>query len=74
MAIKKSNAQKRLSFGSKDLDEMVGGGLIRGTASLISGAPGVGKTTLGLQFLIAGIKENQARFVGFFRRVPSLTH
>ena len=38
--------RKRLSFGSADLDQMVGGGLLSGTAALISGAPGVGKTTL----------------------------
>ena len=71
MAIMNSNAQKRLSFGSKDLDEMVGGGLIRGTASLVSGAPGVGKTTLGLQFLIAGIKENQPALLVSFEEFPA---
>ena len=51
--------RKRLSFGAADIDQMLGGGLFNGTATLISGAPGVGKTTLGLQFLIAGIKAGQ---------------
>ena len=61
----------RLSFGSKELDKMVGGGLLRGTATLISGAPGVGKTTLGLQFLIAGIKAGQPGLLVSFEEFPA---
>ena len=71
MAIMNNKAQDRLSFGSKALDEMIGGGLIRGTASLVSGAPGVGKTTLGLQFLIAGIKEDQPALLVSFEEFPA---
>jgi circadian clock protein KaiC len=61
----------RLSFGSPELDKMVGGGLLRGTATLVSGAPGVGKTTLGLQFLIAGIKAGQPGLLVSFEEFPS---
>ncbi|MBD0416987.1 circadian clock protein KaiC [Oryzicola mucosus] len=43
----------RLSMGVTQLDEMLGGGLFRGTSTLISGAPGTAKTTLGLAFLNA---------------------
>lgn len=63
--------KKRLSFGSADLDQMVGGGLLSGSASLISGAPGVGKTTLGLQFLIAGIKAGQPGLMVSFEEFPA---
>jgi circadian clock protein KaiC len=63
--------RERLSFGSPDLDKMVGGGLLRGTASLISGAPGVGKTTLGLQFLTAGIQAGQPGLLVSFEEFPS---
>ena len=63
--------RKRLSFGSADLDQMVGGGLLAGSASLISGAPGVGKTTLGLQFLIAGIKAGQPGLMVSFEEFPA---
>jgi circadian clock protein KaiC len=63
--------RKRLSFGSADLDQMVGGGLLSGTAALISGAPGVGKTTLGLQFLTAGIKAGQAGLMVTFEEFPA---
>ena len=63
--------RKRLSFGAADLDQMVGGGLLAGSASLISGAPGVGKTTLGLQFLIAGIKAGQPGLMVSFEEFPA---
>ncbi len=40
-----------LSSGVPELDELLGGGLERGTVTLITGPSGVGKTTLGLQFM-----------------------
>ncbi|MGA7617502.1 MAG: ATPase domain-containing protein [Thermoanaerobaculia bacterium] len=43
-----------ISTGTPGLDEILGGGLPRNRAYLIQGEPGVGKTTLGLQFLLAG--------------------
>ena len=63
--------RKRLSLGSTDLDEMLGGGLLSGSASLVSGAPGVGKTTLGLQFLLAGIKAGQPGLLVSFEEFPA---
>lgn len=63
--------RKRLSFGSTDLDQLVGGGLLSGSASLISGAPGVGKTTLGFQFLIAGINAGQPGLMVSFEEFPA---
>lgn len=63
--------RERLSLGSPNLDEMVGGGLLRGTATLVSGAPGVGKTTLGLQFLISGIQAGQPGLLVSFEEFPS---
>ena len=63
--------RERLSFGSAELDVMVGGGLFRGTTALISGAPGVGKTTLGLQFLMAGINAGQPGLMVSFEEFPA---
>lgn len=40
-----------LSSGLPELDELLHGGIERGTVSIISGPSGVGKTTLCLQFL-----------------------
>ena len=50
---------------------MMGGGLIEGTAALISGAPGVGKTTLGLQFLAAGINAGETGLLVSFEEFPA---
>jgi circadian clock protein KaiC len=40
-----------ISSGVPELDELLGGGIERGTVTIISGPTGVGKTTLGLQFM-----------------------
>lgn len=49
--------EKRTPFGIKGLDDMIQGGLLPGSASLIEGAPGTGKTTMGVQFIYNGIVE-----------------
>lgn len=63
--------RERVSFGSEALDQMVGGGLLPGSACLVTGAPGVGKTTLGLQFLIAGTRLNQPALMVSFEEFPA---
>jgi len=40
-----------VSSGIAELDEMMGGGIERGTITMVSGPSGVGKTTLGTQFM-----------------------
>ncbi len=46
--------QPRVSTGVEGLDEILGGGFPRGLFYVVEGDPGAGKTTLGLQFLLAG--------------------
>lgn len=46
---------ERVKTGISGLDEMLGGGFVRETANLVEGAPGTGKTTLGMQFIYNGI-------------------
>jgi len=46
--------QARLSVGVEGLDDILAGGLPSGHLYLIDGVPGSGKTTLALQFLMAG--------------------
>ncbi|HZQ10313.1 MAG TPA: ATPase domain-containing protein [Anaerolineae bacterium] len=48
-------AVQLLSSGIPQLDELLGGGLESGTTTIISGPSGVGKTTLGVAFLIAAV-------------------
>jgi circadian clock protein KaiC len=51
--------QKRASTGVAGLDHILGGGLPANHLYLIEGTPGSGKTTLGLQFLMRGVREGQ---------------
>lgn len=49
----------RLSTGISELDQVLGGGMVEGSAILIGGDPGIGKSTLLLQAL-AQLKEPEA--------------
>lgn len=46
---------QRVKTGIVELDEMLHGGFLPQTANLVEGAPGTGKTTLGMQFIYNGI-------------------
>jgi circadian clock protein KaiC len=48
-----------LSSGLPMLDDLLHGGIERGTVTLISGPTGVGKTTLGMQFLSEGAARGE---------------
>ena len=48
------NKEEIVSTGIAGLDDVLTGGLPRGHFFLVEGEPGAGKTTLGLQFLMAG--------------------
>ena len=45
---------EQASTGVAGLDDVLNGGLTRGRLFLLEGHPGTGKTTVGLQFLLAG--------------------
>ncbi len=49
----------RVSTGVKGLDNMLHGGLIPKRPYVITGPPGSGKTTLGISFLMEGIKNDE---------------
>lgn len=44
-----SSETGRITTGIKDLDEVLGGGLVPGSVTLLAGDPGIGKSTLLLQ-------------------------
>jgi circadian clock protein KaiC len=50
---------KRLSTGIPRLDELLGGGVLERSVTLVSGSAGTGKTTLGVQFILEGAKRRQ---------------
>jgi len=47
----------RMQSGIKGLDTLLNGGFVEKDAILISGAPGTGKSTLGLEFLVNGCEK-----------------
>jgi circadian clock protein KaiC len=50
---------ERLSGGNPALDALLGGGLERGTSTLLVGAPGTGKSSLTAQFVTAAAARGQ---------------
>jgi circadian clock protein KaiC len=50
----------RCKTGAPGFDTILGGGLPRHRIYLLQGDPGVGKTTLGLQFLLEGAKQGES--------------
>jgi circadian clock protein KaiC len=51
-----SKQSSRCTMGAEGLDDILSGGLPRNRLYLVQGDPGVGKTTLALQFLLEGAK------------------
>ena len=49
----------RCATGVLGLDDILGGGLPSGRLYLVEGTPGVGKTTLALQFLLEGVQAGE---------------
>jgi circadian clock protein KaiC len=65
----------RLPTGIKGLDEMLSGGFLHGSAVLVRGAPGTGKTSLALQYLIHGAtKCGEAGLLISFEEFPQSLH
>ncbi len=63
---------ERMKTGIPGLDEMLRGGLIPETATLVEGAPGTGKTTLGMQFIHHGIvAHDEPGIILTFEQFPS---
>jgi circadian clock protein KaiC len=63
--------RQRVTTGISGLDSMLGGGLLEESAVLVSGAPGVGKTTLGLQYLVNGAQLGEPGLLVTFEEFPA---
>lgn len=62
---------RRVRTGIPGLDDMLSGGFIEGSAALVMGAPGTGKTTLALQYLYNGIVQyNEPGLLITFEEFP----
>lgn len=65
--------RERMAFGVPELDRMMNGGILSGSALALLGAPGSGKTTLGLCFLVEGAKRgHRGTYFGFYEPPPRL--
>jgi circadian clock protein KaiC len=63
----------RMAFGIHRLDETLRGGVLSGSTTMLLGAPGTGKTLLGLHFLLQGAREGQPGvYFGFYETPPRL--
>ncbi len=68
-------ANERVGTGIKNLDEMLDGGFLPNSTVLVRGAPGTGKTSLALQFLLHGAtKHNEPGLLISFEEFPSSLH
>jgi circadian clock protein KaiC len=64
-----------LPSGVAELDEMLNGGIERGTITILSGPSGVGKTTLGMQFVREAAARGERSVVyAFEEQLETLLH
>jgi circadian clock protein KaiC len=62
-----------VTTGSEELDALLGGGLVPGTATLLTGPAGVGKTTASVQCMVAALERGEkASYFLFDERAPTL--
>jgi len=62
---------ERAPFELPELDQLLGGGLNVGTTTVLAGAPGVGKTTLGLYWALAGASADAVSLIVTFGEHPA---
>jgi circadian clock protein KaiC len=62
--------EDRVPSGIPGLDEMLDGGFVRQSAILVRGAPGTGKTTFGLQYLLEGARWGEPGLFISFEEFP----
>jgi circadian clock protein KaiC len=63
-----------LKSNSAALDELLGGGLARGTSTLITGAAGTGKTVLSMQYVCAAVERGERVRMFMFDERTSTFH
>lgn len=61
----------RITIGIPALDEMLGGGLWPGSATMIAGPSGSGKTIMGLHFLFGGADRGERGIIATLQENPT---
>jgi circadian clock protein KaiC len=63
----------KVPFGLATLDEMLRGGVRRGSITMVLGSSGSGKTLLGMQFLAEGVRRGEhVVYFGFYERPEAI--
>lgn len=60
----------RVATGIANFDDLIGGGFVPHSATLLRGAPGTGKTTFGLQYLLHGADQGEPGMFISFEEFP----
>ena len=64
------SVKPRVETGVAGLDKMLSGGFVPGSATLVRGAPGTGKTVLALQYLLHGVERGEPSLLISFEEFP----
>ncbi|MEQ8847686.1 circadian clock protein KaiC [Botrimarina sp.] len=73
MTLDQPSTNRRVSSGSKELDDMCSGGFFQDSVTIVSGATGAGKTLTAMQFLKGAAEAgDKALFLGFEESRPQL--
>lgn len=66
-----SKGERRLSTGVRELDALMGGGIVEGNSALVAGPSGAGKTVLGAYFLAEGLRQGEPGIAAVFEELPA---
>jgi circadian clock protein KaiC len=61
---------ERLPSGIQGLDPLMGGGLLQRSATLLVGSAGIGKSTMGLQFILEGVTRSEPGLIFTLEESP----
>lgn len=71
---KAESLRERVSSGNAAMDALLGGGLDRGTSTMLMGPPGTGKSTLAVGFAIAAAKRGEKSLLLLFDENAATLH
>lgn len=66
----KSSSQNLVLTGIEGLDEMLGGGFLKGRHVMVTGGPGTGKTTFCMEFLYRGALQGEKGLMVLLEEKP----
>ena len=68
---RRASTRESLGSGIEGLDRLLGGGIQRGTSTLVAGPPGTGKSSLAMQLVAAASQRGERSAVFLFDESPT---